>query len=355
MITETKPLGILVLSLLVLLSYCAISCAGSAGKDDQKTAFDCCLSGNAYYHGGQYDQAIAAFRESVQLDPDCYYAHINLGVALTKSQKFTEAIEAFTLCINKKWGSPTDRCVFYFNRALASEAVQDTKSAQKDRATMSKLDSVWISELANSKDYIFMDANYCERRNEADKNRLFDKHKTSIAKGQTIVRKIAHAGKNAEEYEALGFIEGTLEEAAAVLTDYQSYPQFMPNVSEIKIVSSTQDATIVDYKLLLPMGVVKKYRLKFWSKKEEYRFQLFWKKLPWPGLKPEETVIDTYGQWILEGASQKESPILAYYRVYTDPGNIPFGMGWIVDALTQNSIPDIIESTANRVKGRAKK
>ncbi len=350
MVAETKPLGVFILSSFLLFN-CAILCAGSAGKDDQRTAFDFCLSGNAHYHGGQYDQAIAALRESIRLGPDYYYAHVNLGVALTKNRKFAEAIETFTFCINKKWGSQTDRCVFYFNRALANDAAGDAKSAQKDRATLAKLDAVWAGELANSKDYIFMDANYCERRNEADKNRLFDKHKTSIAKGQTIVRKIAHAGKNAEEYEALGFIEGTLEEVAAVLTDFENYPEFMPNVNEITVTDSTQDATIVDYKLLLPMGVVKKYRLKFWSKKEEHRIQLFWKKLPWPGLKPEETVIDTYGQWILDKSPQKDDPILAYYRVYTDPGNIPLGMGWIVDILTQKSIPGIIKGTRSRVKG----
>jgi hypothetical protein len=142
-----------------------------------------------------------------------------------------------------------------------------------------------------------------------------------------------------------------LEEVSGVLADYQSYPKFMPNVNEITIISSAQDATIVDYKLLLPMGVVKKYRLKFWSKKEEQRFQLFWKKLPWPGLKPEETVIDTYGQWILEKSPQRDGQVLAYYRVYTDPGNVPLGMGWIVDILTQKSIPDIIKGTRSRVKG----
>jgi hypothetical protein len=198
-----------------------------------------------------------------------------------------------------------------------------------------------------------MDAIYSERRNEADKNRLFDKHKASIAKGQIIVQKITHAGKNAEEYEALGLIEGALQEVSTVLTDYQSYPKFMPNVNEIKIASSTQDATIVDYKLLLPMGVVKKYRLRFWSKKEEHKIQLFWKKLPWAGLKPEETVIDTYGQWILEKSPQRDGQVLAYYRVYTDPGNIPFGMGWIVDILTKKSIPDIIKGTRSRIKGGA--
>lgn len=351
--TQTRPPQILVLLALLLLD-CAAACAGSAGQEDQKTAYDYCLSGNACYHDGQYDQAIAAFRESIRLDPDCYYAHINLGVTLARSQKFTEAIEAFTLCVNKKVGSQTDRCVFYLNRAIASEQVHDTKSAQKDRATVSKLDFVRADELADSNDYVFMDANYCQKRNEAEMDQLLGKNMVSLFEGRIIVSKVGNSGKNAQEYEALGAIEGTLEEAAAVLTDFQSYPQFMPNVKEIKIAGSTQDATIVDYKLLLPLGVVKKYRLKFWSKKEEQSFQLFWKKLPWPGLKPEETITDTYGQWLLIGASQKESPVLAYYRVYTDPGNIPFGMGWIVDALTQNSIPKIIESTASRVKGRAK-
>jgi len=153
-----------------------------------------------------------------------------------------------------------------------------------------------------------------------------------------------------ETESALGLIEGTLEEVAAVLADYESYPKFMPNVSEIKIAGSTQDATIVDYKLLLPLGFVKKYRLRFWSKKEERKIQLFWKKVPWAGLKPEETVIDTYGQWILEKSPQQDGPVLAYYRVYTDPGNIPLGTGWIVDILTQKSIPNIMKGTRSRVK-----
>jgi hypothetical protein len=349
MIAETKPLQILILSCFLLFN-CGIPRAGSADRGDQKTAHDFYLSGNVFCCSGQYDEAIAALRESVRLDPDYYYAQVNLGVALAKSQKFAEAIETFTFCINKKWGSQTDRFIFYFNRAIANDEAEDAKSAQRDRATLAKLDSARAGELANSKDYILMDAIYSEKRNEADKNRLFDKNMTSIAKGQVIVHKIDHGGKNAEEYEALGLIEGTLKEVSSVLSDYESYPKFMPNVNEIKIASSTQDATVVDYKLLLPMGVVKKYRLKFWSKKEEHRIQLFWKKLPWPDLKPEETVVDTYGQWIIEKSPQKDGPVLAYYRVYTDPGNIPLGMGWIVDILTQKSIPGIINGTRNRVK-----
>jgi tetratricopeptide (TPR) repeat protein len=347
---KTNAPQVLILSFCLLLFDCEFLNASSTEQDSQKTTYDFYLSGNTFYHDGQYDKAIAAFRKSIALDPDYYYAHINLGAALAKTQEFKEAIQEFTFCIDKKWGSGADHFVFHFNRALARKEIGETRLALRDWATLKKLDPVRAEELQNSKDYLLMDAAYVERRNEAGKNRLFNQHKASITKGKIIVRKIAHSGKNAEEYEAMGLIEGTLEEVSSVLADYESYPKFMPNVREITVRSSTDEEAIVDYKLLLPMGFVKKYRLKFWSKTEENRVQHFWKKLPWPGLKPKETVTDTYGQWILENFPAKGNQVLAYYRVYTDPGNIPLGTGWIVDILTKKSIPNIISGTRARVK-----
>jgi len=347
---KTNALQIFISFFFPLLFNCAILNAGSMEKNNQKTAYDFYLHGNASYHNGQYGKAITAFRKSVELDPNYYYAHINLGVALVKAQEFNEAIQKFTFCINKKWGSGADQFVLYFNRALAWKEIGQTRSALRDQATLKKLDPVRVKELQNSKDYILMDTIYVETRNEADKNRLFNRYKTSITKGKIVLRKIADFGKTAEEYEAMGLIEGTLEEVSSVLADYESYPKFMPNVNEIKIKSSTDEEIIVDYKLLLPMDFVKKYRLKFWSKNEENKIQLFWKKLPWPGLKPKETIIDTYGQWILEDFPEKDNQVLAYYRVYTDPGKIPLGTGWIVDILTQKSVPNIISKTRSRVK-----
>jgi len=347
---KTNALQILVLSFYLLLLSCAVLNASSTEEDNRKTAYDFYLSGNTSYHNGEYDKAIAAFRKSVELDPDYYYAHNNLGVAQAEIQEFEEAIQKFTFCINEKWGSGADRFVFNFNRALARKENGEMGSALRDRATLEKLDPVRAEELQSSKDYLLMDTIYVEMRNEADKNRLFNQYKTSIAKGKVIVRKIADSGKNAEEYEAMGLIKGTLEEVSSVLADYESYPKFMPNVNEIAITSSTDEGVIVDYKLLLPMGFVKKYRLQFWSKNEENKIQHFWKKLPWPELKPKETVIDTYGQWILEDFPEKDNQVLAYYRVYTDPGKVPLGTGWIVDILTKRSIPNIIRGTRSRVE-----
>jgi tetratricopeptide (TPR) repeat protein len=329
---------------------CTFLHATSTKEKNSETAYDFYLSGNRFYHDGKYDEAISAFQKSVQLNPDYYYARMNLGVALAQCQDMEQAVRQFTFCIDQKCGSDTDRFVFYFNRALARKESGQMESARKDLAALNKLDPVRAETLRNSKDYIFMDTLYSQKRNEADKNRLFQKHKASISQGKIIVRRVADHGNNAEEYEAIGLIEGTLQEVSGVLTDYKNYPEFMPNVEEISVRSVTDEGSVVDHKLGLPMGVVKKYRLMFWSKSEAKRVQLFWRKLPWPELKPKQTVIDTYGQWFLEDFPGKDNHVLAYYRVYSHPGKIPFGTRWIVDILTKESIPNIIKGTRSRVK-----
>jgi len=341
---------ILILSSCLLLSGCAIGNAKSTEADNPKTAYEFYLSGNALYRDGKYDEAIWAFRKSVELNGDYYFARINLGVVLAKTQGFEKAAQEFTFCIEKKWGSEPDRFVFYHNRALAMQAGGDATSALKDRAALKKLDPIRAAKLQDSADYVLMDAAYVEARNRADRDRLFDKHKRSILKGKTTVHKVGDFEKNSQEYDAIGLIEGTVEQVSSLLADFKSYPKFMPNVSEITVRSSSDEGTVVDYKLRLPLGIVKRYRLKFRSKQEDNRYQLSWKKLPWLELKPKETVVDSYGQWIIEDFAGREDHVLAYYRVFTDPGKIPFGTGWIADALSKQSMPKMFKKMQSRVK-----
>jgi tetratricopeptide (TPR) repeat protein len=350
MTPKTKTLRILNIFLCLVALDCTILLAVSTKEKNSATAYDFYLSGNHFYLEGKYKGAIPVFQKSVELDPDYYYARVNLGVALARRKDMEQAIRQFTFCINQKCGSDADRFVFYYNRMLAFKEKGDKRSGQRDWLALKKLDSIRAQTLQNSKDYVFMDTLYSQKRNESDKDKLFREHKASIIKGKIIVQRVADYGNKAEEYEAIGLIEGTLREVSGVLTDYKNYPEFMPNVEEIFIRSVTDEGSVVDHKLGLPMGVVKKYRLMFWSKSETGKVQLFWRKLPWSELKPKQTVVDTYGQWILEDFPEKENHVLAYYRVYTHPGKIPFGTGWIVDILTKESIPNIIKGTRNRVK-----
>ena len=343
-------LQVLILSSCLLLSNSAVGNANSAAQNNLKTAHDFYLSGNKFCHDGKYEKAIPAFIKSTELDPDYYYSHINLGLSLARTRQFKKAIAEFTLCINKKWGSGSDRFVFCFNRALAAEASGDNGLALKDRATLKKLDPIRAGIVKVSADYILMDVTYVERRNQADKDKLLNKYRKSIIKGKIVVHQVAKLEKTKQEYEAIGLISGTLKEVSAVLAGFASYPKFMPDVKEITVRISADGGTIVDHKLGLPLGFVKKYRLKFHSKNEDGRTQMSWKKLPWPGLKAGETVVDTYGQWIIEDFPDKDSQVLAYYRVYTDTGKIPFGTGWLVDGLTRKSIENTFKGIRRRVK-----
>jgi len=347
---SVKTLRILVLVFCLLLSGGAVGNTGATEANKSGTAYDLYLSGNALYRDGRYDEAIWAFNKSLELNGDYYFARINLGAALAKRQKFKEAAGEFTFCINKKWGANPDRFVFYHNRALATQADGDADSALEERAVLKKLDPIRAAKLQDSGDYILMDAAYVEARNRADRDRLFDKHKRSIVKGKITVHKVGDFEKNSQEYDAIGLIEGTVEQVSSLLADFKSYPKFMPNVSEITVGSSSDEGTVVDYKLRLPLGIVKRYRLKFRAKHQDNRYQLFWKKLPWPELKSKETVVDSYGQWIIEDFPDKDGHVLAYYRVFTDPGKIPFGTGWIADALSKQSMPKMFKKMQSRLK-----
>ena len=345
-----KPLLIPLVALHLLVLGTGSLRADPIAKGKQKTAYDFYVQGNACCHKGNYDEAIAALRKAVRLEPGYYFAQVNLGVALAKKQQFKEAIRIFTRCMESKRGAGADRFAFCFNRALARRQSGQTAAAHQDQATLKKLDPTRAATLRDSDEYVLMDAAYVEARNVADRDRFFAQHKTAIVDGKVLVRRVAGADKNTEEFEAMGLIVGTLEEVSGVLADYARYPEFVPNVKEMTIQYSVDDVVIVDWQLGLPMGYVKKYRLKCWAKRNGNRVQRFWKKLPWPSLKADETIVDTYGQWILEPYPGTSGQVLAYYRVYTNPGRVPLGTGWIVDILSQRSVPDIIRRTRKRVQ-----
>ncbi|MBI5093455.1 MAG: hypothetical protein HZB26_13570 [Candidatus Hydrogenedentes bacterium] len=164
-----------------------------------------------------------------------------------------------------------------------------------------------------------------------------------------VVREVANLGKPGKTYDAIALMRGTLDQAYAVLSDYERYPEFMPNVSATEIVERKDNETTVNYTLKLPLGKIKKYRLKLWSERSENKLRIFWTKVPWEGLKDYETIADTVGNWTVVPAD-KEGYLLAVHHVYTDPGKIPAGLGWIVDILTKDSLPNVLNATRKRIE-----
>ncbi|SHG47704.1 SRPBCC family protein [Massilia sp. CF038] len=159
---------------------------------------------------------------------------------------------------------------------------------------------------------------------------------------------LSKAGSPGKTFAAGTIINAPIQDVCALLQNYSAYPSFMPNTASAKATPADGGQTLVDITLKLPMGKIKKYRLRMTPKVSAASCVLAWKLVPWPGLKQEETILDTTGQWQLTPGATPDKTVVRY-NVYTDPGPIPFGLGWIVDSLSKDSIPQTLDAVRKRV------
>lgn len=167
--------------------------------------------------------------------------------------------------------------------------------------------------------------------------------------GTILVKEVPEKVKGYQAFLVHAVIAAPLAKTYGVLIDFSAYPDFMPNVEKVVVRAADQQGARLEYHLGLPMGVKKRYRLKMTYKIAADAAEIGWKLIPWPELSPSETIRDTSGYWRLTPLPGDKT--LVEYLVRTDPGDIPFGTGWIVDLLTKGSLPDILESTRKRVAG----
>ena len=160
---------------------------------------------------------------------------------------------------------------------------------------------------------------------------------------------ISKPGVPGKTFAASTSMPASVATVCAAIQDFAAYPQFMPNVDKIKVASAGGGASLVDITLKLPMGKVKQYRLKMTPKVTDASCQLAWKLVPMEGLKPDDTIADTSGYWQLSPDPLDAGATAIKYQVYTDPGPVPMGLGWIVDSMSRDSIPKMFEALRARV------
>jgi hypothetical protein len=162
---------------------------------------------------------------------------------------------------------------------------------------------------------------------------------------------VSKPGAAAKSFVAATLIDAPVHEVCAQIQNYESYPAFMPNTQSTKVSQSGAGFSVIDVTLKLPLGKIKKYRLRMEPKSGEQTCTVAWKLVPWPGLKQEETITDTTGAWQLtQGATAGQT--IVRYNVTTDPGPIPFGAGWIVDSMSKDSIPQTLDALRKRVQAK---
>lgn len=175
---------------------------------------------------------------------------------------------------------------------------------------------------------------------------------TAAAATEVQLTDISKQGMPGKTFAASTSMPASVATLCAAIQDYASYPQFMPNVDKVKVAPAGAGASLVDITLKLPMGKTKQYRLKMTPATNAGSCQLRWKLVPTEGLSPDETIADTSGLWQLAPEASDASQTSIKYQVYTDPGPVPMGFGWIVDSMSRDSIPKMFEALRKRVAAR---
>lgn len=181
---------------------------------------------------------------------------------------------------------------------------------------------------------------------------LLKNEQNLLFQNEIIVRELPPAGNRGRTLEALGLFRASLDEVYEVIINFKDYPDFMPNVTNVEILNSNHSSAILNYTISLPLKKIKKYRLELSYRINNNTAFVNWKMLPWPELSETETISDTEGYWLVKNYPEKEGHVIVLYHAYTDPGAIPPGLGWIIDILTNHSIPTILLNTRERVYSR---
>lgn len=176
---------------------------------------------------------------------------------------------------------------------------------------------------------------------------LTSAEQAEIHAGEVILREVPSPGLKGRTYEAVGILAGTLEEALAIVTDYRRHAEFMPKVERTVVTDESDAVALVEQYLKLPLGVHKRYRLRYTCRKGDGGFRVDWVKVPWPEVPLSQSVVDTSGYWQI--ARFGEGRLLAVYHVYTDPGRVPLGMKGLALSLSKHEIPKVIERVRQRL------
>jgi hypothetical protein len=183
-------------------------------------------------------------------------------------------------------------------------------------------------------------------------------HPGALSETDVSVIEVAQAAQSGKTFAAMTIIDAPPHKLCAIVQDYGAYGRYMPNTRSAELVPGLPTglptgSVLVDMTLDLPLGKVKRYRLRLDAKTSTSSCQLSWKLVPREDLKTDDTIADTSGYWMFSPLPANSGKSVAEYFVYADPGPVPFGLGWIVDIMSRKSLPRTLEALRGEAQRRA--
>ena len=89
---------------------------------------------------GFVEESIADFDRAIALDPEQPESYLNKGAALIRRQNPQEALQLFTVALERNTSRPA---IAHYGRAVANEALGNVAAAYRDYRRASELDPDW--------------------------------------------------------------------------------------------------------------------------------------------------------------------------------------------------------------------
>jgi len=134
-------------------------------------------------------------------------------------------------------------------------------------------------------------------------------------------------------------VKGTPSACFQVITSFDTYPKFMPNVTNVDATKRDDGNFICKFNLKIALVKVD-YTLIMYPSQKADTFNLKWEYV-------EGDLKNTSGSWNITSSSNRDGYSVVRYRVSIDPGvAMP---GWIRKKLLLKSLPDIMKGVREQV------
>ena len=170
-----------------------------------------------------------------------------------------------------------------------------------------------------------------------------------LARERVVLHQKTKDGQQVQHIDAFLLIHAPLNPIFALISDFKQLPDYAPHVERIAILDQSEQHALVDYTLKLPLGIQKRYRLNLNFEHNNTNKRMTWHSDAWQPPEPNERIGATSGYWWLQPTADPNITLLAY-QTMTDPGDVPFGLGWVVDYLTHSSIEALLTQTKIRAE-----
>ncbi len=174
----------------------------------------------------------------------------------------------------------------------------------------------------------------------------------NLADNRIVVTDLSKPSSAGKTFVASTVMNADVQALCSIILDFSDYPRFMPNTARTEVLRLDADHALVDMTLSLPLAKIKRYRLRMTSNTSRQSCHLSWKLVLQAELTADETIADTAGYWQLTQQPADPSRTRVDYFVYADPGPVPFGLGWIVDIMSRESLPRTLQAVRERVAAR---